>query len=63
MHSQHALQKERSVAYLESLVVPLMVEVEALVPPEDIGQLWWEHVVLCEPVSHVVILPAPAPEV
>ena len=59
----HALQEERTVAYLKSLVVHLMVKVEALVPPEDIGQLWREHVVLCEPVSHVVILPAPTPEV
>lgn len=59
----HALQEERTVAYLKSLVVHLMVKVEALVPPQDIGQLWREHVVLCEPVSHVVILPAPPPKV
>ena len=41
----------------------LMVKVEALVPPENIRQLWREHVMLHEPVSHVVILSTPAPEI
>ena len=41
----------------------LMVKVEAFVPPENIRHLWREHIVLHEPVSHVVILPAPAPEI
>ena len=41
----------------------LMVKVEALVSSEDIRHLWREHGMLHEPVSHVVILSAPAPEV
>ena len=52
-----------TVADLKSFVMPLMVKVEALVPPEDIRHLWREHVMLHEPVSHVVILSAPAPKV
>lgn len=41
----------------------LVVKVEALVPPENIRHLWREHVMLHEPVSHVVILSAPAPKI
>ena len=40
-----------------------MVEVEALVPPENTRHLWREHIVLHEPISHVVVLSAPAPKV
>lgn len=58
----HAFREEK-LAYLKSLVVPLMVKVEVLVPPDDVGHLWREHVMLHKPVSHVVIFPAPPPEV
>ena len=50
-------------AYLKSFLMLLMVEVEALVPPENTRHLWREHIVLHEPISHVVVLSAPAPKV
>ena len=41
----------------------LMVKVEALMSPGNVRHLWREHAVLHEPVSHVIILPAPPPKV
>ena len=51
------------VTYLKSLLMPLVLKVEALALFRDIWHLWWEHVMLHQPEAHVVVLPAPAPKV
>ncbi len=40
-----------------------MLKVEASCPRWDSRQFWWEHAMQHEPLSHVVILPTPSPEV
>ena len=49
--------------HLKGLDMLLMLKEESAGPLRDIRHFWREHVLLNQPVAHVVILSAPAPEV